>query len=76
MLFTSYEFLGFVAVVILAYYLIPKKCQWPLLLAASYLFYLIAGVDCLVYILATTVTVYFVALRIERNTLRDRKSVV
>lgn len=71
MLFTSYEFLGFVAVVILAYYLIPKKCQWPLLLAASYLFYLIAGVDCLVYILATTVTVYFVALRIERNTLRQ-----
>lgn len=71
MLFTSYEFLGFAAVVIFAYYLIPKKCQWPLLLAASYLFYAIAGVDCLVYILATTVTVYFAALRIERNTLRQ-----
>ena len=71
MLFTSYEFLGFVAVVILAYYLIPKKCQWPFLLAASCLFYAIAGVDCLIYILATTVTVYFVALRIERNTLRQ-----
>lgn len=71
MLFTSYEFLGFIAVLFLVYYLVPKKCQWPLLLAASYLFYFIAGADYLVYIVATTVTTYFAALKIEKNAGRQ-----
>ncbi|MCM1185177.1 MAG: MBOAT family protein [Lachnoclostridium sp.] len=71
MLFTSYEFLGFVAVLFLLYYLVPKKCQWALLLVASYLFYFIAGADYLVYIVATTVTTYFAALKIEKNALRQ-----
>ncbi len=71
MLFTSYEFLGFIAVLFLVYYLVPKKCQWPLLLVASYLFYFIAGADYLVYIVATTVTTYFAALRIEKNAGRQ-----
>ncbi|MCM1045229.1 MAG: hypothetical protein NC417_06940 [Candidatus Gastranaerophilales bacterium] len=67
MLFTSYEFLGFVAVLFVLYYVIPKKCQWMLLLAFSYLFYFIAGADYLIYILATTLTVYYAALRIEKS---------
>lgn len=71
MLFTSYEFLGFIAVLFLVYYLVPKKCQWPLLLMASYLFYFIAGADYLVYIVATTVTTYFAALKIEKNAGRQ-----
>lgn len=71
MLFTTYEFMGFMAVLFLAYYLIPKKCQWPLLLGASYVFYFIAGADYLIYILATTLTVYFAARMIERNAQRQ-----
>lgn len=67
MLFTTYEFMGFMAVLLLAYYLIPKKCQWPLLLAASYFFYFTAGADYLIYILVTTLTVYFAARLIEKN---------
>lgn len=67
MLFTTYEFLGFMAVLFLAYYLVPKKCQWPLLLGASYFFYFMAGADYLIYILVTTLTVYFAARVIERN---------
>lgn len=67
MFFTSYGFLGFAALLFLMYYLVPKKCQWPLLLAASYIFYFMAGADYLIYIFATTVTVYFAARRIERN---------
>ena len=43
MLFTSYEFLAFLAGVLLLYYVLPKKLQWPLLLVASYAFYAIAG---------------------------------
>ena len=71
MLFTSYSFIGFMAVLLLAYYLVPKKCQWPLLLAASYIFYFLAGAGYLVYILVTTLTVYFVARMIDRNAGRQ-----
>lgn len=67
MLFTSYEFLCFIAVLLIAYYLVPKKYQWQLLLVASYLFYIVAGVECVVYILATTVTTYFAAIKVEQN---------
>lgn len=67
MLFTSYAFLGFTVVLLFAYYLIPHKYQWPLLLAASYVFYWIAGAGYLLYILATTVTVYAAARKIGEN---------
>ena len=38
MFFTSYEFMAFLFVLLFLYYCVPKKCQWQLLLAASYLF--------------------------------------
>lgn len=72
MLFTSYEFLGFLLVLFPLYYLIPKKYQWMLLLAASYIFYFMAGAYCLVYILVTTVTVYLLGRKIEN--LREEQS--
>lgn len=72
MLFTSYEFLGFLLGLFLLYYLIPKKYQWMLLLAASYIFYFMAGAYCLVYILVTTVTVYLLGRKIEN--LREEQS--
>lgn len=65
MLFTSYEFLGFITVLFILYYLVPKKFQWKLLLVFSYIFYFFAGAYCLVYILITTVTTYFAACKIE-----------
>ena len=71
MLFTSYGFLGFLAVLIPAYYLVPKRLQGPLLLAASYLFYFIAGPSYLLYILTTTVTTYYAARRIGANLTRQ-----
>ena len=53
------------------YYLVPKRCRWMFLLGASYLFYALAGTEYLAYILFTTVTVYYAALRIERNADRQ-----
>ena len=58
MLFTSYEFLAFLAGVLILYYTLPKKLQWPLLLCASYVFYAIAGLKYLAFIGVTTVSVY------------------
>lgn len=71
MLFTSYGFLGFLAALFAAYYLVPKRFQSSLLLAASYLFYFIAGPSYLLYILTTTVTTYFAARRIGDNLTRQ-----
>lgn len=72
MLFTSYAFLGFLALLYLLYYLVPGRFQWKLLLAASYLFYFAAGPSWLLYILATTASTYFAALRIEETGRRQK----
>lgn len=65
MLFTSYSFIGFITVVFLLYYLIPKRCQWLFLLAASYTFYYIASPSYLIFIGVTTVSTYVVSLRLD-----------
>lgn len=72
MLFTSYGFLGFMMMLLAAYYLIPRKYQWRLLLAASYIFYFMAGAEYVIYIMTTTLTTYFAAVMIEKNTDRQK----
>jgi D-alanyl-lipoteichoic acid acyltransferase DltB (MBOAT superfamily) len=67
MLFTSYAFIGFLAVALIAYYAVPKKLQWMLLLVASFMFYWIANPKYLLFIGITTITVYFAARVIEKN---------
>ena len=66
MLFTSYSFIAFLCVIFVLYYLVPKKCQWMLLLAGSYFFYACAGIHFLAYILVTTVTTWLAAKRMTR----------
>ncbi len=61
---TSYSFLLFAGLLLILYYVIPRRWQWALLLIASYAFYCFSGVKCLGYILATTICAYFVSLRI------------
>ncbi len=73
MLFTSYEFLGFMLILFLLYYLIPRKFQWPLLLACSYFFYFSADPRFLLYILITTATIYLTAAIIGKQ--RDKQQV-
>ena len=71
MLFTSYSFIIFIAILFVLYYLIPKRFQWILLLIASYIFYAFAGVKFLLYILTTTVSTYIAARKIGE--LYDRQ---
>ena len=68
MLFTSYEFIGFLIVLFVAYYLIPARHQWKLLLIFSYFFYYCANPLYLIYIAATTVAVFFAARGMDRLT--------
>jgi len=67
MLFTSYNFIIFLAALFVLYYIIPKKLQWILLLIASYLFYSLSGVDNLIYIAVTTVSTFLVAYKISNH---------
>lgn len=66
MLFTSYEFIAFLAIVFVLYYLVPKRAQWPLLLMFSYVFYFLADPRYLLFILVTTVSTYFISIRMEQ----------
>ena len=65
MLFTSYRFIMFILLLFILYYMIPRSCQWKLLLAASYLFYGFAGSGFLVFILVTTVSTYYTGRRLN-----------
>lgn len=67
MQFVSFGFLLFAAVLLALYYVIPKKGQWILLLAASYVFYLWAGVKILFFILFTTLTTYGAAYLMDKR---------
>lgn len=61
----SEQFLLFAAVLVAAFYLVPKKLQWLCLLAASCFFYCQAGIENGIYIIVTALTSYGTALWME-----------
>lgn len=65
MLFTSYEFLEFLLFLFLLYYILPRRWQWKVLLAAGFLFYFHAGPVYCVYISVTILTTWFAGRRID-----------
>ncbi|MEA4891900.1 MAG: MBOAT family O-acyltransferase [Peptococcaceae bacterium] len=65
MLFTSYRFIFFLALLFVLYYTLPRRMQWGLLLAASYFFYSFAGWGCLIFIAVTTVSAWLAALKMD-----------
>lgn len=67
--FTSVAFLGFLALTLLVYYLIPQRFRWAVLLAASYAFYLLNGVKQVVFLIFTTVVTYAAGRMMQR--IRD-----
>jgi len=66
MLFTSYEFVAFICLAFLLYYLVPKKAQWALLLLASYGFYAFSGLSNLIFIVSTTLVTWGVGLWVSK----------
>lgn len=64
-MFVSYEFILFLLLVFVLYYLIPKKGQWILLLAANFVFYAYADVRYPVFLIITSTTVYGAARWME-----------
>lgn len=66
MLFTSFEFIAFIIGLFFLYYLIPKRFQWMLLLAANMVFYSCAGWGGVVFISITIVTSYLFTMKFSQ----------
>lgn len=76
MTYTSLNFLFFVLVTALVYFLFPfRKHKWVVLLAASVFFYLVAGYKFAVFILFTALSTYLIALWIDKIS-KNAKSVL
>ena len=76
MLFTSYEFIGFVALLLAVYYIVPQKLQWMLLLAFSCAFYYIANPVYLLYIGTTIITTYLVTCQMEKHSDKSNAAIL
>lgn len=73
MAFTSFDFLVFVAIVVAAYYLAPKKYRWIVLLLASYYYYLDASAKSFIFIVTTTVVTFFGAIYIDKEDKKQKQ---
>ncbi|MDD5949262.1 MAG: MBOAT family protein [Lachnospiraceae bacterium] len=72
MLLTSYEFIIFISICFVLYYILPKRFQWILLLVASYVFYFMAGTFYPLFLLATSLITYTTAILIEKRAKKEK----
>ena len=69
---TSKDYVAFLTGVTAVYFILPKKMQWLVLLAASMGFYVLSGVKGTAFILVTAVITYFAALAMEKANARSK----
>lgn len=67
MQFASLSFALFAALLLLLYYRVPKGRQWQLLLTASMVFYIWAGLRYFFFLVFTAASSYMAAILMERN---------
>ena len=67
MLFNSYEFMFFLPLVALVYYVVPQKAKPLCLLAASLFFYMCWNAQYVILLGVTAVTTYLAGLFFEKN---------
>ncbi|CCZ28993.1 mBOAT family protein [Firmicutes bacterium CAG:194] len=63
----SYSFLLFLLIACMVYYIVPKKWQWVVLLAAGIVFYAGAGMSYLAVVGLTALVVYGCSLLMQKN---------
>ena len=73
MVFNSIEFLVFLPLVVLLYYLLPHKGRWPMLLAASCVFYMWFVPKYILILLVTIVVDFAAGLLMERYVDQPKK---
>ena len=69
----SLSFVAFLAVVLPLYFLIPRRCQWSLLLAASLVFYSFAGWQSLLALMVLCALTYLFGLLLGRSVDRQNR---
>ena len=69
---TSLSFIVFLFALLAAFFVLPEKCRWPLLLAASMFFYIYSGGITVVYIIATSILVYIATLFIQKTSEKNK----
>ncbi len=67
MTYTSLAFGLFFLILLAVYYLVPKKCQWMVLLLGSITFYLFSGVKYILYVAVTAAVTYGAAVLTHKN---------
>lgn len=72
MSFVSLGFLIFLLISGIAYYVIPHRYQWTLLLIISYLFYLCSGTKTIGFIIFTTINTYFGGLLLSKVNMKSK----
>lgn len=65
MAFNTMTFMLFFTIVLVFFYIVPKRFRWVFLLISSYAFYMYASVKFLAFILITTISSYFAAICID-----------
>ena len=60
----SIEFFIFLAITGIIYFVVPKKMQWKILLIANYIFYILAGITYVPFLLFTTFTIYLGTIKL------------
>ena len=70
MTFISVKYILFLIFSVVIYYFTPKKFKWCTLLACSYLFYFLSSKFLLIYLLASTISIYGAGLLIDRENLK------
>lgn len=75
MAFVSFGFIGFMILVIAAYFLMPRKLRWWVLLAASYAFYLINSEWLVLVLLAETAVTFLIGRWIERSAAKGKERI-
>ena len=73
MLFNTVTYAIFLPAVFLLYWILPHKVRWPLLLVASYYFYMSWNASYVILIASTTLVSYLSALLMERTEDRKKK---
>ncbi len=67
MLFTSYEFIGFVLVLLVLYYAVPRQWQKAVLFAGNIIFYYTSGWQNLIFVGITTISTWIAAMAVGKN---------
>lgn len=74
MAITSFTYILFLAAVFLVYYTVPKRFQWLVLLAGSFVFYLSCGIREALYVLITASSIYGATVWMQRLSQKQKET--